>query len=98
MPPRTQSERDAMTVEIGYALFSGVLVGAATFTGVSLPALLTQLPDGAERMLFRAGAVLGLLVTAVRVVHVLWRFPRAHEERRLPPVRRSRPGRTPFDP
>lgn len=87
-----------MTVEIGYALISGVLVGAATFTGVFLPALLTQLPDGAERILFRAGAVLGALVFAVRVVHVLWRFPRTHEERSLPPVRRSRPGHTNPDP
>ncbi|WP_322986343.1 DUF6332 family protein [Streptomyces sp. S584] len=96
MSRRTQTERDAMTVEIGYALFSGVMVAAATFAGVSLPALLLPLPDGAEHVLFRAGAALGTLAFALRVVHVLWRFPRAAEERRLPlpPVQPSQPGRT----
>ncbi|MFE9724777.1 DUF6332 family protein [Streptomyces sp. NPDC005794] len=95
MVRRTQAERDAMTVEIGYALVSGVLVAAATFAGVFLlPALLFQLPDGAEHLLFRAGAALGALVFAVRVVHVLRRFPHAAEERLLPPVQPSQPGRT----
>lgn len=86
MGRRTQAERDAMTVEIGYALVSGVLVAAATFAGVSLvPALLLQLPGGAERVLFRVGTALGALVFTVRVVHVLRRFPQAAEGRRLPP-------------
>ena len=88
MVRRTQAERDAMTVEIGYALVSGVLVAAATFTGVFLlPALLLQLPGGVENVLVRVGAALGALVFTVRVVHVLRRFPRAAEERRLPPLR-----------
>ncbi|KPC80868.1 MULTISPECIES: DUF6332 family protein [Streptomyces] len=94
MSPRTQAERDAVTVEIGYALVSGVLVAAATFAGVLLPALLLELPARAEHMLFRVGAVLGALVFAVRVMHVLWRFPRRAEERRLPPVQPGPPGRT----
>ncbi|MEU9059612.1 DUF6332 family protein [Streptomyces sp. NPDC048430] len=94
MSRRTQAERDAMTLEIGYALVSGVVVAAATFAGVCLPALLLQLPAGAERVLFRVGAVLGALVFALRVVHVLRHFPRAAEERRLPAVQPSQPGRT----
>ncbi|MFD6276207.1 DUF6332 family protein [Streptomyces sp. NPDC060209] len=94
MSRRTQADRDAMTVEIGYALVSAALVAAATFAGVFLPALLLDLSDGAEHMLFRAGAVLGAVAFAARVVHVLWRFPRAAEERRLPPVQPSQPGRT----
>ncbi|MEU1215514.1 DUF6332 family protein [Streptomyces sp. NPDC005791] len=86
MVRRTQAERDAMTVEIGYALVSGLLVAAATFAGVFLvPTLLLPLPGGAERVLFRVGAALGTLVFTVRVVHVLRRFPHAAEERRLPP-------------
>lgn len=92
MVRRTQAERDAITVEIGYALVSGVLVAAATFTGTFLlPALLLRLPGGVEHVLFLVGAALGALVFAVRVVHVLLRFPRADEERHLPPFR---PGRT----
>ncbi|MFJ8857763.1 DUF6332 family protein [Streptomyces sp. NPDC102451] len=94
MSRRTQAERDAMTVEIGYALVSGVLVAAVTFAGVSVPALLLRLPGSAESVLFRAGAVLGALAFVLRAVHVLWRFPRAAEERRLPPVQPSQPGRT----
>ncbi|MDF6022670.1 DUF6332 family protein [Streptomyces sp. JH34] len=94
MSRRTQAERDAMTVEIGYAFFSGALVAAATFAGVFLPAMLLDLPNGAEGVLLRVGAVLGALAFAVRVAHVLWRFPRTAEERRLPSVQPSRPGRT----
>ncbi|MER5553698.1 DUF6332 family protein [Streptomyces sp. NPDC002793] len=95
MARRTQAERDAMTVEIGYALVSGVMVAAATFTGVYLlPALVLQLPGGTEGVLFRVGAALGAVVFAVRVVHVLRRFPRPAEELRLPPVEPKRPGRT----
>ncbi|MFI2781170.1 DUF6332 family protein [Streptomyces sp. ALB3] len=94
MTRRTQAERDAMTVETGYALVSGVLVGAITFAGVLLPALLLDLADGVESALFRAGTVLGALVFGVRVVHVLWRFPSTAGARRPAPVRPSRPGRT----
>lgn len=94
MSPRTQAERDAATVEIGYALVSGGLVGAATFAGVLLPALLLELPARAEHLLFPVGTVLGALVFAVRVVHVLWRFPRPAEERELRPVKPCPSGRT----
>ncbi|MFC8225992.1 DUF6332 family protein [Streptomyces sp. NPDC057287] len=94
MPRRTQAERDAITVETGYALVSGALVAAATFSGVFLPAVFLDLPSGARHLLFRAGAVLGALVFVARVVHVLWRFPRASEKRRLPPGQPSQPGRT----
>ncbi|MFC9941802.1 DUF6332 family protein [Streptomyces pratensis] len=94
MTRRTQAERDAMTVEIGYALVSGVVVAVATFAGVLLPAMLLELPDGAERILSRAGTVLGALVFTVRVVHVLWRAPRAAGEDLPSPVQPSRPGRT----
>ncbi|MFJ8884897.1 DUF6332 family protein [Streptomyces sp. NPDC102402] len=96
MPRRTQAERDAMTVETGYALVTGALVGAAAFAGVCLPALLLDLPAPAERLLFRAGTVLGALVFAVRVVHVLWRLPRRAEERPLS-GQPGRPGRTGSD-
>lgn len=89
-----------MTVEIGYAVVSGALVAGATFAGIFLPALVLDLPPTGERVLFRIGAALGSLAFAVRVVHVLWRFPRAPQEQRVPQVQRapsaqpSQPGRT----
>ncbi|MFJ3705733.1 MULTISPECIES: DUF6332 family protein [Streptomyces] len=98
MSRRTQAERDAMTVEIGYAFVGGALLGVATFAGILLPALLMDLSNGAERVLFRTGAVLGALAFALRVAHVLWRFPRTAEEGRLPPAQPSRPERTSPDP
>ncbi|MDQ0797916.1 DUF6332 family protein [Streptomyces sp. B1I3] len=94
MGRRTQAERDAMTIETGYAVASGALVAAATFFGVLLPALLLDLPGAGDRLLLRAGAVLGTLAFAVRVVHVLWRFPHAGEGRPGPAVQPSQPGRT----
>ncbi|MEV2246678.1 DUF6332 family protein [Streptomyces sp. NPDC049970] len=83
MGRRTQAERDAMTVETGYALASGTFVALATFVGVALPALLLELPDMGERVLLRTGAALGALVFAVRMVHVLRRFTHGAGERDL---------------
>ncbi|WP_406388153.1 DUF6332 family protein [Streptomyces sp. NBC_00887] len=94
MGRRTQADRDAMTVEIGYALVSGALVAAATFAGIFLPALFLDLTSTGERVLFRIGAALGSLTFVVRVVHVLWRFPRAPHEQRVPSAQPSQPGRT----
>ncbi|MEU1127978.1 DUF6332 family protein [Streptomyces sp. NPDC005899] len=94
MGRRTQAERDAMTVETGYAVVSGALVAAVTFAGAVLPALLLHLPGPGERLLFRAGAVLGALAFVVRVAHVLWRFPRDEECLRVPAAQPSQPGRT----
>ncbi|AEN08431.1 MULTISPECIES: DUF6332 family protein [unclassified Streptomyces] len=88
---RTQAERDAVTVEIAYAVVSGCLMAAATCAGICLPALFLALPATGERFLFIGGAVLGALVFAVRVVHVLWRFPRSPAG---PPRRADRPGGT----
>ncbi|WP_329034933.1 DUF6332 family protein [Streptomyces sp. NBC_00178] len=76
MQHRTQADRDAATVETGYALVSGAFVAVATFVGVSLPALLLELPDTGERLLMWTGAVLGALAFVVRVVYVLLRFRR----------------------
>ncbi|MFF1461980.1 DUF6332 family protein [Streptomyces sp. NPDC058330] len=91
MGRRTQAERDAVTVEIGYAVVSGCLVAAATCAGVCLPALFLDLPAAGERFLFMGGAVLGAVVFAVRVAHVLWRFPRSTAGL---PRRAGRPGGT----
>ncbi|MFH9491736.1 DUF6332 family protein [Streptomyces halstedii] len=94
MGRRTRTERDAMTVEIGYALVSGFVVAAATFGGVSLPALFLDPPPTAERLLLMAGAVLGAVVFVVRVVHVLWRFPGSAAALPSGAGQPSQPGRT----
>ncbi|GGY38213.1 DUF6332 family protein [Streptomyces djakartensis] len=71
---RTQAERDAITVEIGYALCSAAFAAALVFGAVAGPALLFDLPDTAESLLLRAGLVLAPLLFAARVVSVLLRF------------------------
>ncbi|MFF3500372.1 DUF6332 family protein [Streptomyces sp. NPDC003247] len=71
---RTQAERDAITVEIGYALFSAAFAAAVLFGAVAGPALLFRLPDGVETLLLRTGGVLAPVLFTVRVVSVLTRF------------------------
>lgn len=97
MARRTQAERDAITVEIGYAVVSGALTAGAAFAGIFAPALLFDLTRAGEHLLFRIAAGTAAVVFVLRVVHVLWRFPRAARElegRRLPPSQPSHPGRT----
>ena len=83
---RTQAERDAVTVEIGYALFSAGFAAAVIFGAVAGPALLLELPDTAEWLLLRAGVALASVVFVARVVSVLLRFS--------PAAQPSQPGRT----
>ncbi|MGV9940431.1 DUF6332 family protein [Streptomyces sp. NPDC003401] len=71
---RTQAERDAITVEIGYALLSAAFAAAVLFGAVAGPALLFALPDTLEKVLLRAGLALSPVVFLVRVVSVLVRF------------------------
>ncbi|MEV5356871.1 DUF6332 family protein [Streptomyces sp. NPDC086081] len=83
---RTQAERDAITVEIGYALCSAAFAAAVVFGAVAGPALLFGLPDTVELVLVRAGLVLAPLLFAARVASVLLRFRAADQP--------SQPGRT----
>ncbi|GGP97148.1 hypothetical protein GCM10010266_20390 [Streptomyces griseomycini] len=83
---RTQAERDAIIVEIGYALCSAAFAAAVVFGAVAGPALLFTLPDVLETVLLHAGLVLAPVLFAVRTVGVLLRFGR--------PVQPSQPGRT----
>ncbi|CAM5703349.1 putative protein OS=Streptomyces violarus OX=67380 GN=FHS41_005057 PE=4 SV=1 [Streptomyces violarus] len=81
---RTQAERDAITVEIGYALCSAAFA-AAVVRGVALPALF-DLADTPESLLLHAGLVLAPVLFAARVVSVLLRFRSGAQP--------SQPGRT----
>ncbi|GAA2590427.1 MULTISPECIES: DUF6332 family protein [Streptomyces] len=83
---RTQAERDAVTVEIGYALCSAAFAAAVVFGAVAGPALLFELPDTLETLLLRAGLVLAPVLFVARVVSVLFRFRSGAQP--------SQPGRT----
>ncbi|MFJ6938793.1 DUF6332 family protein [Streptomyces sp. NPDC101132] len=78
---RTQADRDAITVEIGYALFSGVFAAALVFGAVAGPAFFFALPEWAERALPLAGGTLAAAVFVLRITHVLWRFGRRGPDR-----------------
>ncbi|MEU0333415.1 DUF6332 family protein [Streptomyces sp. NPDC006193] len=77
---RTQAERDAATVEIGYALASAAFAAAVLFGALAGPALLFDLPRLPAAALLRLGQIAAPAVFLARVVTVLTRF-------------RSRPGR-----
>ncbi|WP_265294227.1 DUF6332 family protein [Streptomyces sp. SHP 1-2] len=78
---RTQSERDALTVEIGYALCSAAFAALVLLAAVAGPAYVFAPLTGARGVLTGVGAVVGAVVFALRVVSVLTRFGRAQRER-----------------
>ncbi|MFE2420701.1 DUF6332 family protein [Streptomyces hokutonensis] len=84
---RTQAERDAMTVEIGYALVSAVFAAVVVFGAVAGPVWLFALPGTVEAVLTWAGLVLLPVVFFVRVATVLYRYRQAAGQP-------SQPGRT----
>ncbi|MFE9438643.1 DUF6332 family protein [Streptomyces sp. NPDC006602] len=71
---RGQTERDAITVEIGYALFSAAFAAAVVSGAVAGPALLFQLPSSVELLLLRTAMVLAPVLFLARIVSVLVRF------------------------
>ncbi|MFG3100895.1 DUF6332 family protein [Streptomyces sp. NPDC048182] len=83
---RTQGERDAITVEIGYALCSAAFAAVVVFGAVAGPAYVFGPPAGMRRVLVAAGLVVAVAVFGVRVASVLLRFGRADQP--------SQPGRT----
>ncbi|NUR42133.1 MAG: hypothetical protein HOV73_18795 [Streptomyces sp.] len=82
-----QARRDAITVEIGYALFSAAFAAAVVFGAVAGPALLFDLPDTLEKVLIRVGLWIAPVLFAARVISVLLRFRRDSAQP-------SQPGRT----
>ncbi|MEU8679682.1 DUF6332 family protein [Streptomyces sp. NPDC048560] len=99
MGRRSQEDRDAITVETGYALASATFVAAAAFAGITAPALVLDLSAAGERVLTTVGCSVAVLAFVARLVHVLWRFSRRSPgEVSLPPSRQppqpSQPGRT----
>ncbi|MFF0013661.1 DUF6332 family protein [Streptomyces sp. NPDC005374] len=84
---RDQAERDAVTVEIGYALCSALFAAAVIFGAVAGPALLFELPGTVETLLLRVGTALAPVVFLARVISVLVRFRQDGDQP-------SQPGRT----
>ncbi|MFE6833830.1 DUF6332 family protein [Streptomyces sp. NPDC057705] len=79
MEQRTQADRDAITIEIGYALVSACFAGALAFGAVYGPVLAFSLSPAAGRALAVAGGIVAGSVFLLRVAHVLWRFARRPE-------------------
>lgn len=72
-----------MTVEIGYALVSAAMLAGLTFAAASVPGLLLlDLGRTARAVVLGVATTAAALAFAMRVVHVLWRFPH-REGRRL---------------
>ncbi|MFI9803851.1 DUF6332 family protein [Streptomyces sp. NPDC052301] len=83
---RSQAQRDAATVEIGYALVSAAFAAAVLFGALAGPALLFDLPHLPSKVLLRLGTVIAPVVFAARVISVLMRFRQTDQP--------SQPGRT----
>ncbi|MEU9177488.1 DUF6332 family protein [Streptomyces sp. NPDC048550] len=79
MERRTQVDRDAITIEIGYAFVSACFAAALVFGAVYGPALVFDVSPTADAVLTLTGGVLAGAVFLFRVTHVLWRFARRPE-------------------
>ncbi|WP_406180752.1 DUF6332 family protein [Streptomyces sp. NBC_01006] len=79
MGRRTQEDRDAITIEIGYAFVSGCFAAALVFGAVYGPALVFDVSPTADAVLTVAAGVLAGAVFLLRITHVLWRFARRPE-------------------
>ncbi|KUJ68163.1 hypothetical protein ACZ90_21575 [Streptomyces albus subsp. albus] len=71
---RDQAARDAVTVEIVFAVFTGALLAAVLFLVVSSPAIFGDLGGAREATWFKAGGLAATAGFGYRVVRVLRRF------------------------
>ncbi|MFE7276546.1 DUF6332 family protein [Streptomyces sp. NPDC057623] len=83
---RRQAERDAMTVEIGYALFSAAFAAAVVFGAIVGPVFVFDVLQGARGTLVSVGATVAVVLFFARVVSVLTRFRKRSQP--------NQPGRT----
>ncbi|MGW7198644.1 DUF6332 family protein [Streptomyces chryseus] len=86
MGTRTRAQRDAMTIEIGYALLSAAVLAGLTFAAITVPWLLAS--PGPDRAVLVAGGAPAVVVFVLRVVHVLRGY------RGAPGTQPGQPGRT----
>ncbi|WP_063795316.1 DUF6332 family protein [Streptomyces silaceus] len=92
MGTRTQGERDATTVEIGYALFVATGLAVIAFFAVSAPADFFGVTSPSPGLLRRAGLIAAAVVFVATVATILLRHGRssARARRRMSA---SAPGR-----
>ncbi|MFF3177723.1 DUF6332 family protein [Streptomyces sp. NPDC057900] len=76
MGHRSQADRDAMTVEIGFAVLTGAVMAAAAFVVACVPTAFLSPDSGLRSVLLMVAAGVAGLVFTGRVVDVLWRFGR----------------------
>ncbi|MFF3264460.1 DUF6332 family protein [Streptomyces sp. NPDC002932] len=73
---RSQADRDAMTVEIGFAVLTGAVLAAVAFVMVYAPTAFLAPHNGLRSVLLMVAAGVAALVFMGRVIDVLWRFGR----------------------
>ncbi|WP_371774671.1 DUF6332 family protein [Streptomyces sp. NBC_01438] len=76
MGHRSQADRDAMTVEIGFAVLTGAVLAAVAFVVVCAPTAFLAPHGGLRSVLLMVAAGVAGLVFMGRVIDVLWRFGR----------------------
>ncbi|MGW1770396.1 DUF6332 family protein [Streptomyces sp. NPDC002104] len=76
MDRRSQADRDAVTIEIGYAFVTGCFAAGVVFAALYGPVLAFDLSPATGRILATVGGVLAATVFLLRITHVLWRFAR----------------------
>jgi len=81
-PVRTRAERDALTVEITFALVTSLFIGVIGFLAIGSAVLWAPLPGSWEGPWLRASGVVGAVLFVIQVVRV------------LRPGQPSQPGRT----
>lgn len=69
---RSQADRDALTVEIVFALVTGGLLAAVLFFAVASPALFGELGQVQETAWRTAAAIAATAGFTYRVIRVLW--------------------------
>jgi hypothetical protein len=74
MGTRNQAQRDAITVEIGYALVTGAFLAAVVFCLVGAPVVVLGLDGAAARGVLVAAALTACAAFVIRVARVLWGF------------------------
>ncbi|MCQ8833511.1 DUF6332 family protein [Streptomyces malaysiensis] len=74
--PRSQDERDALTVEIVFALVTAGLLAAVLYVAVASPALFGDLGRTQETVWHGAAVAVAATGFAVRLVRALWLFSR----------------------
>ncbi|QKV91425.1 hypothetical protein HUT19_06415 [Streptomyces sp. NA02950] len=78
--PRGHRDRDALTVEIVFAVVTGGLLAVVLFFALAGPHLLGGLGDGHEGVWVRTAGAVAAAGFALRVVQVLWWQPRKRRE------------------